>query len=109
MEFRELFQDFDHAPVILQGVQARPWKHVPACFRIAILRLMHVPQHNQVDLVHGYRRTRGRACGVLHSANASCAFWIVTSSAKFFVMRSLASSSSRLSFLFPNLSASWSF
>jgi hypothetical protein len=36
-------EDFHHAPVIFQGVQARPGEHVTACGRVAILRLMHVP------------------------------------------------------------------
>src|SRR5262249_6081465 len=104
---RKLLQNFHHTPVVLQGMQARPRQHIPPRFRIAVLRLMHVPQHNQVDPVHRPHRPLARLGGVLHSANASCASWIGTSSAKFFVMRSLASSSSRLSFSFLNWSASW--
>ena len=44
VKFRRFLQHAHHAPVILEGVQPRPREHVAAGFRIAILRLMHVPQ-----------------------------------------------------------------
>ena len=42
----------NHAPVILERMKARPRKHVAPGRGIAILRLVHVPQHHQVDAVH---------------------------------------------------------
>ncbi len=42
----------DHAPVVLERMKARPRQHVTPGRRIAILRLVHVPQDHQVDAVH---------------------------------------------------------
>src|SRR5256885_4276182 len=92
---REFLQNLDHAPVILERVQSRPGQNVAASLGIAILRLVHVPQNNEINLVHRAHRAGWRSRGMLHSAFVSCASWIATSSAKFFVMRSLASLSSR--------------
>src|SRR5256885_8583404 len=101
----EFFQNLDHAPVILERVQARPWQNVAASLGIAILRLVHMPQNNEINLVHRAHRAGWRALGMLHFAFLSCASWIATSSAKFFVMRSLASLSSRSFSSFLNLCA----
>src|SRR5579862_1361533 len=35
-----------HAPIIFEGMEAGPRQHVAARFRISILRLVHVPQHD---------------------------------------------------------------
>src|SRR5258707_10420305 len=94
-----------HAPVILERMQSRPWQNVAASLGIAILRLVHVPQNDQINLVHRAHRAGWCTRGMLHFALVSCAFWIATSSAKFFVMRSLASLSSRSSSSFLNLCA----
>src|SRR5882724_11800197 len=102
---REFFKNLDHAPVILERVQSRPWQNVAASLGIAILRLVHVPQNNQMNLIHRAHRAGWCARGMLHFAFLSCASWIATSSARFFVMRSLASLSSRLFSSFLNLCA----
>ena len=102
---REFLKNLDHAPVILERVQSRPWQNVAASLGIAILRLVHVPQNNEINLVHRAHRAGWRSRGMLHFAFLSCASWIATSSAKFFVMRSLASLSSRLFSSFLNLCA----
>src|SRR6516225_1684912 len=52
MKVGELAKGFDHAVVVLEGVQARPGENVAAGFRVAVLRLVHVPQHNQMDAIH---------------------------------------------------------
>src|SRR2546429_6616539 len=52
MEVGELAKQFDHAVVVLEGVQARPRENIAASFWVAVLRLMHVPQHNQMDAIH---------------------------------------------------------
>src|SRR6266404_4764366 len=85
-----------HAPVIFQRMQARPWRNVLPGFRIAILRLMHMPQDHQVDAIHRAHPFQCESALVLHSAFLTCASWTVTSSAKFSVMRSLDSLFSRL-------------
>src|ERR1700757_3102620 len=41
-----------HSPVIFEGVQARPGKQVLASGGIAILRLVHVPENDEIDAAH---------------------------------------------------------
>src|SRR5258708_7732552 len=89
-------QHLHHAPVIFQGMQARPRQNILSGFRIAILRLVHVPQDHQVDAIHRLRPFLCESALVLHSAFLTCASWTATSSAKFSVMRSLVSLFSRL-------------
>ena len=45
---REFLEDFHHPPVVLQRVQPRPGQQVLPRGRIAILRLVHVPEDNEV-------------------------------------------------------------
>ena len=52
MKFGKLAKRLRHAVVVLEGVQARPRQNITARFRVLVLRLMHVPQHNQMDAVH---------------------------------------------------------
>jgi len=52
VEIGELAENFDHAPIIFQSVEPRPRQYVASCFRVAVLRLMHVPQDNQMDPLH---------------------------------------------------------
>src|SRR5205823_14320605 len=52
VKLRKLAQRLGHAVVILEGMKARPREHVAAGFWVAILRLMHVPQHNQMNAIH---------------------------------------------------------
>src|SRR6202790_2266113 len=68
MEIGGIPQDFDHAPVIFERMKAGPRKHVARGFGIAILRLVHVPQNDQVDTVHEARGSGGKGIAVLHSA-----------------------------------------
>src|SRR5579884_11046 len=91
VKFRESLEDPNHSPVVFQRVEAGPRKNVVLSLRVAVLRLMHVPKQNEMNAVHQACRSREKALGMLHSRFASCASWIVTSSAKFFVMRSSAS------------------
>jgi len=58
MEVGEFAEDFDHAPVIFQGMQTRPREHVTPVFGVAVLRLMHVPQHDQMNPLHCSRLSR---------------------------------------------------
>src|SRR6266480_4844518 len=51
----------DHSPVIFQGVQARPGEDIASAFRVAVLRLMHVPQDNQMNPLHCSRLSRARS------------------------------------------------
>ncbi len=50
-------EDLDHAPVIFEGVQARPGKQVLTGGRIAILRLVHVPEDDEIDAAHPPNRS----------------------------------------------------
>src|SRR5215467_4739789 len=84
----KILEDLHHAPVVLQGVQAGPRKHVATRFRVAVLRLVHVPEQDQMDLVHRGAGSRRAASGVLHSPIAPCAFLTATSSARYSVMPS---------------------
>src|ERR1700676_5391599 len=84
-----------HAPVILHGMEPRPRQNVLPGFRIAILRLVHVPQNHQVYAVHQKGPFRCESALVFHSPFSTCASWTATSSAKFLVMPSLDSSFSR--------------
>src|SRR6202790_3918998 len=68
MEIGGIPQEFDHAPVIFERMKAGPRKHVARGFGIAILRLVHVPQNDQVDTVHEARGSGGKGIAVLHSA-----------------------------------------
>ncbi len=52
VKFRNLLQNSDHAPVVFYGVQARPREDVPPTFGVAILRLVHVPEHYEVNARH---------------------------------------------------------
>src|SRR5689334_24558201 len=52
MEFGKFAKHLDHAVVVLKRMKTRPRKDVAAGFRVAVLRLMHVPQHNQMDAIH---------------------------------------------------------
>ncbi len=45
---RKFLQYFHHPPIVLQRVQPRPRQQVAPCRRVAILRLVHVPQNGQV-------------------------------------------------------------
>jgi hypothetical protein len=63
MQARELFDHSDHAPIILERMQARPGKNVAARGRVAILRLMHVPQDHQVNRVHQFLASSCPAAG----------------------------------------------
>src|SRR6202162_1311795 len=106
---RKLLQHFHHSKIIFRRMQPRPRQHIPLGFRIAILRLMHVPQHHQVHSIHLLHRSCLNSSRVLHSPFATCAYWTVTLSAKFFATRSSDSSSSPLSSSFLNWFGSWSF
>ena len=55
VELRKFVHHVHHAPVIFQSMQARPREHVAAAVRIAVLRLMHVPQDNQMNRLHSAR------------------------------------------------------
>jgi len=92
MEPGNFREHLHHAPIVLHGVEAGPRENVAAALGVAILRLVHVPQHHQVDAIHRRHRARCEPAPVLHSAFLSCAFWTGISSAKFSVMRSLDSS-----------------
>ena len=52
MKFRKFLEDLDHAPVIFKSMQTGPWQDVAPGFRITVLRLVHVPENHQMDLVH---------------------------------------------------------
>src|SRR5712691_741488 len=94
MKIGKLAEHFHHAPVILQRMQARPGEDVAPALRVAVLRLMHVPQQNQMNALHRLRLSRANRATVLHSPFAPCASWTATSSAKFFVTASSDSLSS---------------
>ncbi len=49
---RKFLDHPNHAPIILERVKSSPRKHISSRRRVAILRLMHVPQHHQVYSVH---------------------------------------------------------
>jgi len=51
----EFAKHFDHTPVVFQRVQTRPRQDVAPAFRVAVLRLMHVPQHGQMNPLHCVR------------------------------------------------------
>src|SRR6266446_9654926 len=113
VKFRKFLEDLHHAPVIFQGMEAGPWQDVAPAFRVAVLRLVHVPENDQMDLVHRERRSGSAAISasagaVLHSRFAPCAFLTAISSAKFFVMHSSDLSSSHSCFLCRNWFGSWS-
>src|SRR5712672_2060980 len=97
-------QHLHHTPVVFQSVQSRPRQNILSGFRIAILRLVHVPQDHQVDAIHRRGPCQSESALVLHSAFLTCASWTATSSAKFSVMRSLDSLFSRLFSSYPSLS-----
>jgi hypothetical protein len=48
VDARKFLENFYHAPVILQGVQARPRQEVSARGGVAILGLVHVPENDKV-------------------------------------------------------------
>ena len=52
MDAGKFAKDFHHAPVVFEGVQARPGKQVLTGGRIAVLRLMHVPENDEIDAAH---------------------------------------------------------
>src|SRR5260370_33624370 len=113
VEFRKFLEDLHHAPVILQGMQAGPRQDVAPGFRIAVLRLVHVPENDQMNLVHREKRSGGATTSastgaVLHSRFAPCAFLTAISSVKFSVMHSSDLSSSHSYFLCRNWFGSWS-
>ncbi len=45
-------KDFHHAPVVFEGMQARPRKQVLSGGGIAVLRLVHMPENNKIDATH---------------------------------------------------------
>ena len=55
----------NHAPVVLERVQARPGKNVAARGRIAVLRLVHVPKQHEMDSRHACEAPNRPAAGVL--------------------------------------------
>ena len=72
-------------PLVRAGASGQD---IAARFWVAILRLVHVPEHNQMDLIHRRLRSGSQAMAVLHSRFAPCAFLTAISSAKFSVMHS---------------------
>ena len=52
MDAGKFAEDLHHAPVIFEGVQARPGKQVLTGGRIAVLRLVHVPENDEIDAAH---------------------------------------------------------
>src|ERR1700730_16735846 len=105
---RKSLQHFYHSKIILRGMQPRPRQHIPPGLRVAILRLVHVPQHHQVHSIHLLHCSCLNSSRVLHSPFATCAYWTVTLSAKFFGTRSSDSSFSPLSSSSLSWCASWS-
>src|SRR4029453_11422925 len=89
-------------------MQAGPRQHIAARFRVAVLRLVHMPKHDEMDSVHRARRSGSAAVAVLHSRFAPCAFLTATLSAKYSVMRSSDWLSSLLYFSYRNSFGSWS-
>jgi len=49
----KLFEELDHAVVILEGVEARPGEDEAASGGVAVLGLVHVPENDEVDGSHG--------------------------------------------------------
>jgi hypothetical protein len=45
-------EQLHHSPIVFQRVQARPWQHESAGNRIAVFRLMHVPDQDKVNSIH---------------------------------------------------------
>src|SRR5258708_30534843 len=58
MEVGKFAEHLDHAPIILEGMQARPGEDIASTFGVAVLRLMHVPQDNQMNPLHSSRLSR---------------------------------------------------
>ena len=52
MKTRKFLEYSHHTPVVLESVKPGPRQHIAARRRITILRLVHVPQHHQMDAVH---------------------------------------------------------
>lgn len=52
MDAGKLAKDFHHAPVVFEGVKARPGKQVLAGGGIAVLRLVHMPENDEIDAAH---------------------------------------------------------
>src|SRR4051794_21202166 len=52
MDFREVFEDFHHAVVILQRVHSRPRQPVFSGDQILVKGLVHVPKKADVDMWH---------------------------------------------------------
>src|SRR5215470_17884614 len=62
MKLGKLPQHLDHPVVVLQRMKTRPREEVAAGLRVAVLRLMHVPEHNEMDALHsvGFLKRRWR-------------------------------------------------
>ena len=65
MHAGEFLHDLHHSPVILQRVQARPRQHVAPRRRVAVLRLMHVPDQNDVNGPHRHTSRKPASCIML--------------------------------------------
>src|SRR5258707_3124843 len=73
VESRHLAEYLHHAPVIFHGMKARPRQNVLPSLRIAILWLVHVPQHDQGYAIHQGRPFPWQSALVLHSTLLTCA------------------------------------
>src|SRR5438128_542000 len=91
-----------------RGVKAGPREHVTARLGLSVLRLVHVPEDDEVDLIHRQSCSGDTAAVMLHSRFPPCAFLTAILSAKFSVMRSSDSSSSRLFYSCRSSFGSWS-
>src|SRR5215472_1140189 len=52
MEVRHVLHQFHHPVVVLRRMQPCPREHVLPRLRIAVLRLVHMPQHHQMYPIH---------------------------------------------------------
>src|SRR5437667_12330636 len=89
-------------------MEARTREDVTARLGHSVLRLVHVTEDDEVDLIHRERSSDGTALAMLHSRFPPCAFLTAILSAKFSVMRSSDSSSSRLFYSCRSSFGSWS-
>ncbi len=52
MHARKFLEHAYHAPVVLESMQPGPGQHIAAGGRVAVLRLMHMPENDQMNSVH---------------------------------------------------------
>jgi hypothetical protein len=53
MDFRKLFQQFDHPVVVFQGMQPDPGEAVLSRNKVFVIRLMLMPENDDAQNGHG--------------------------------------------------------